>query len=71
MAMQCGEHVGKNLPVFTCMENPYHVSTSKVYSSPDATSILFIISMPYSYLISRDFNSVIFVTGKNREIKVV
>ena len=29
--MQCGKHVGKNLPVFTCMENPYDVSTSKVY----------------------------------------
>ena len=23
--------MGKNLPVFTCMENPYDVSTSKVY----------------------------------------
>ncbi len=30
--MQCGKHVGKNLPVFTCMENPYDVSTSKVYT---------------------------------------
>ena len=30
--MQCGKHVGKNLPVFTCMENPNDVSTSKVYS---------------------------------------
>ena len=30
--MQCGKHVGKNLPVFTCLENPYDVSTSKVYS---------------------------------------
>ncbi len=29
--MQCGKHVEKNLPVFTCMENPYDVSTSKVY----------------------------------------
>ena len=30
---QCnvGNMWGKNLPVFTCMENPYDVSTSKVY----------------------------------------
>ena len=28
--MQCGKHIGKHLPVFTCVENPYDVSTSKV-----------------------------------------